>query len=141
MSKKHGWLSRYSYAMVIGWAAGVAIPIVTNSYILKQLYPVVAPFQDAAGGSSAAAFSGAWFQEVAFPVIGALILMAGTVSVLFYFFFSVEHKRAAGAVSKLGILFLKVSFGASFGYTVMGRVSLLVGRVQFLLFDWLKISK
>jgi hypothetical protein len=30
-----------------------------------------------------------------------------------------------------------VSFGASYGYTVMARVSLLIGRVMFLLDDWL----
>jgi hypothetical protein len=29
-----------------------------------------------------------------------------------------------------------VSFGASYGYTVMARVSLLVGRVMFLLDNW-----
>jgi len=32
-----------------------------------------------------------------------------------------------------------VSFGASFGYTVMGRMSLLIGRVMFLMRDWLGI--
>ena len=30
-----------------------------------------------------------------------------------------------------------VSFGASFGYTVMGRVSLLIGRLTFLVNAWL----
>jgi hypothetical protein len=30
-----------------------------------------------------------------------------------------------------------VTFGASFGYTVMARISLLTGRVQYLLRDWL----
>ena len=37
-----------------------------------------------------------------------------------------------GRISKIGIVFLMVGFGASFGYTVMGRVSLLIGRFQFL---------
>ena len=32
-----------------------------------------------------------------------------------------------------------ISFGASFGYTVMARVSLLLGRFQFLLGDWLHL--
>jgi hypothetical protein len=30
-----------------------------------------------------------------------------------------------------------VSFGAGYGYTVMSRISLLIGRFQFLLHDWL----
>jgi hypothetical protein len=32
----------------------------------------------------------------------------------------------------VGIWVLMVAFGASFGYTVMARISLLIGRVEFL---------
>jgi hypothetical protein len=34
-----------------------------------------------------------------------------------------------------------ISFGASFGYTVMSRVSLLIGRLHFLLSDWLGVIR
>jgi hypothetical protein len=60
--------------------------------------------------------------------------------VLTYFFFSREHEGWLGRVSKVGIVFLMVGFGASFGYTVMGRISLLIGRFQFLLEDWLRLG-
>jgi hypothetical protein len=139
LSRKHGWMSRYAYALLIGWGAGFAIPATTHSMILKQLYSAVAPLQNATKGATAQAFSSPWFWTVALPILGAAVVLIGTVAVLFYFFFSIEHKRASGVISKIGIWFLMVSFGASFGYTVMGRVSLLIGRVQFLLFDWLKL--
>jgi hypothetical protein len=58
------------------------------------------------------------------------------VSTLIFFFFSKEHKGAP-EVLRVSIYFLMVSFGASYGYTVMARVSLLIGRVMFLLDDWL----
>jgi hypothetical protein len=45
-----------------------------------------------------------------------------------YFYFSREHKGAFGRVARLGIYFLMISFGASFGFAVMGRISLLIGR-------------
>ena len=45
-----------------------------------------------------------------------------------YFYFSREHTGNFGKLSKLGIYFLMVSFGASFGFAVMGRISLLIGR-------------
>ncbi len=143
LSRKHGWLSRYSYVLIIGWGAGVGIPIAVHSYILKQLEAAVAPFQDAASSEALATgfFSGQWFFGVILPVFGAVVVVVGTVAVLFYFFFSVEHKRAGTAFSRVGILFLMAAFGASFGYTVMGRMSLLIGRMQFLLFDWLKLPK
>ena len=47
----------------------------------------------------------------------------------------VETDMEEGA--RVGIVFIMVSFGATFGYTVMARVSLLIGRVTFLIKDWL----
>jgi hypothetical protein len=70
-------------------------------------------------------------------LINSIILFAGVLSVLVYFFFSVEHKGAVGGVSKLGIYFLMLGFGAAFGYTVMGRISLLIGRFNFLIVRWI----
>ena len=59
------------------------------------------------------------------------------LSVLVYFLFSVEHKGLVGRVARLGIGVLMITFGASFGMTVMGRISLLAARLQFLFDDWL----
>jgi hypothetical protein len=60
---------------------------------------------------------------------------------LVYFFFSKEHKGVFGGTAKVGIFFLMVTFGASFGYTVMSRMSLLIGRIDFLFGDWLGLIK
>ncbi len=46
-----------------------------------------------------------------------------------------------GTGSKIGIWVIMIGFGATFGFTVMGRISLLIGRIQFLLGDWLHIIK
>ena len=54
--------------------------------------------------------------------------MIGTITGLMYFYFSREHTGNFGKLSKLGIYFLMISFGASFGFAVMGRISLLIGR-------------
>ena len=52
---------------------------------------------------------------------------------LFYFFFSVEHTGPGKVVARTGILFLMIAFGAAFGYTVMARMSLLIGRLTDLI--------
>jgi hypothetical protein len=65
--------------------------------------------------------------------------VVGLLTTLVFFFFSKEHKGALGGSARIGIYFLMVSFGASYGYTVMARVSLLIGRVMFLLRDWLGV--
>ena len=68
-------------------------------------------------------------------ILSNLLVVVGVCAGVFYFFFSKRHTGALGAVSKVGIAFLMMSFGASFGYTVMGRISLAIGRFQDLL-NW-----
>jgi len=81
-------------------------------------------------------------NEYIFAILGILqnpLTIIGLITTLIYFFFSREHKGSLGLASRIGIYFLMISFGASFGYTVMSRVSLLIGRLHFLLSDWLGI--
>jgi hypothetical protein len=68
-----------------------------------------------------------------------VLLVLGLLGTLAYFFFSMKHRGVLGGLARIGIVFLMVGFGASFGYTVMSRVSLLIGRVGFLLHDWLHL--
>jgi len=135
LSRKHGWLSRYPIALMVGWAAGLGISVTIHSFVLTQLDAAVQPIQMAMAQPVAGDLHSV--TTLVFKGLGAIFVLVGTVAVLFYFFFSVKHNRAGRSFSKVGIWFLMVSFGASFGYTVMGRISLLIGRVQFLIEEWL----
>ncbi len=119
------WLSRWSFAFIVGFGAGVSIPQTIKSIILVQTRATVQPLTLADG----------WL-----PLLTSLVVLVGVVAVLIYFFFSVEHRGPIGGVARLGVWFLMISFGASFGYTVMGRMALLVQRIEFLLKDWLRIA-
>ncbi len=114
------WLIRFPMAFVLGWASGVAIPAFFQTSIIKQMQ----------GTFLTPGMFGRW--DVA---LWALVSFIGVVCSVFYFFFSREHKGALKVASATGIVFLMVGFGASFGYTVMARMSLLIGRLQFLLRD------
>lgn len=70
--------------------------------------------------------------------LNQIIILLAVFTVLIFFFFSLEHKKFIGGVSRVGLFFIMISFGASFGYTVMARISLLIGRFQFLIDDWIK---
>jgi hypothetical protein len=72
--------------------------------------------------------------------VTVLVVFVGVVSTVTYFYFSTRRTGVVKHVSRLGILFLLAGFGATFGYTVMGRITLLIGRFQFLLRDWLGIA-
>ncbi len=118
-SSKLSWLSRISLALVIGAGAGVSIPAVMQAQIMAQMGATM----------------------VSLASINGIIIVLAISTTLIYFFFSKEHKGWLGGTAKIGIWFLMIFFGATFGYTVMSRVSLLIGRMQFLLADVLGIIK
>jgi hypothetical protein len=126
------WLSRTSFALYIGGSAGYAIPATISSQLLPQLYKTLAPFKF---NTHAPGTPWNWPAD-----INQLLILIGVFATLIFFFFSLEHKKGVGAISKVGLLFIMVGFGASFGNTVMARISLLIGRFQFLLFDWLHLK-
>jgi len=74
-------------------------------------------------------------------LLWGIVSFVGVITTLSYFFFSREQKGALKLSAKVGIWFIMIGFGASFGNTVMARVSLLIGRVQFLLTDWIHLIK
>jgi hypothetical protein len=67
----------------------------------------------------------------------SLVFIIGVYSVLVYFFFSKEQNAVTSRIARVGIWFLMVSFGAGFGFTVMGRIALLIGRLNFLILSWI----
>ena len=110
---KLGWLARWAIAYIVGMAAGLRFYGFLNSDILIQIK------------ASAIDFTSDWGT-----IINALILFIGTLTGLIYFFYSTEHKGVVGRLSRIGIYFLMIKFGASFGFAVMGRISLLIGRIN-----------
>ncbi len=74
-------------------------------------------------------------------MIAGILILVGVVSSISYFYFSREHKGALKVSANLGIWFVMIGFGATFGYTVMARVSLLIARMQFLFTDWIHLIK
>ncbi len=133
-SPKISWLSRWSMAALIGSYSGLAIIGALQGDLVAQIRANILPLYPTQGITGSGLF---YFLEV----IKNPLIILGLVATLIYFFFSREHKGAIGVASRIGIWFLMISFGASFGYTVMSRVSLLIGRLHFLLSDWLRLVR
>ena len=128
LAPKIGWISRWALAVIVGATAGLWFITYLQSNAMRQLENTIMPIQ---------AFNGGVLDW--YTTIGNLTVAIGTVTGVVYFFFSKEHKGAFGGAAKMGIWFLMITFGASFGYTVMSRMSLLIGRVDFLFSDWLRL--
>lgn len=125
---KVSWLVRIPIAIAMGYSVGAAIPAQIEADIVRQIQGTILTPQN---------FQ-AW-NAGSIGVLWSIILFIGVVCTLSYFYFSREHKGVLGVTSRIGIIFIMIGFGAAFGYTVMARISLLIGRLQFLLGDWLGI--
>lgn len=122
---KVSWISRISIAFVIAVAAGVSVPNGMQATIIKQTSATIAPILPL------------WDSHVPCTnEINNLVIILGVTTVLIYFFFSIEPGKGLKAASRTGIIFIMIFFGAQFGYTVMGRISLVIDRVWFMLKDW-----
>lgn len=136
---KVAWISRWPIAATIGIASGLSIPVTIQASITTQLrmaaqLPI--DFMQALHGG-VERLPG--FTNVVLWQVGVPVLILGTICALTYFFFSVPHRGIVGKAASVGVWVLMVGFGASFGYTVMARLSLFIGRVLFLLRDWLDV--
>lgn len=130
---KGGSISIWTLAFIIGTTAGMRLTASIESDILAQISAAASPLVvlgPAEGGGNRIE----WLASLA-----NLVGVVGVLTVLTYFFFSVEHKGVVGKTARVGIWFLMITFGASFGLTVMGRITLLSQRFEFLFKDWLGI--
>ena len=141
LSARVSWLGIFPLAFVVGTFAGLRFVQNVESDLLAQVATMFEPLvvvkhQVLAGADAAVAAPIDWAGSIG-ASLSALLILVGVLSVLAYFFFSLEHKGALGRTAKVGIWYLMITFGASFGFTVMGRIALLAARLEFLFDDWL----
>ena len=124
------WMVRIPIGILMGYYTALAVPAVIEGQLFPQMKDTIltgAVFDSTQGG-------GLW------PGVEAVLILIGVLTTLTYFFFSKEHKGWLKGSAQTGIVFVMVAFGASFGFTVMARVSLAIGRFVFLMKDWLGIA-
>jgi hypothetical protein len=120
-SKKYFWIYRIPVSTVVGTGIGLAMAGLIRSQFIDQIVQTIAlpnPKAELISGSH--------------PV-NMVIIAIGTVGTLLFFIFTAEQKGPLLYASHVGRWTMMVAFGAAFGFTVMARMSLLIGRMQFLL--------
>jgi hypothetical protein len=116
------WLSRFPVAIMVAIVSAAQIRGTLHAEFVSQI---------------------AATTELNILELSDLIFLIGVVTVATYFLYlkRLRESRVLSATSRIGRYFLMVAFGASLGTTVMGRYSLLIGRLQFLFGDWIKLIK
>lgn len=124
--KPIAWLARYTISFNLGIGTGYVLSKDMKPFFVDQVK---------------ATFLKLWGVSDWWKLLSNWIFVVGVVTSLVYFLFTLQKKGVQGHVSMIGRVVMMVAFGAAFGNTVMARVALFLGRMQFLLIDWLGIVK
>jgi hypothetical protein len=114
-----GWLRRIPIAFIVGVGAGIAIRSAVIENFVKQIAATVMPLNS----------------------INNILIVLGVLTVLSYFFFTFRSTPSLKVSSELGKWLIMITFGASFGNAAMGRISLLIGRIDFMFREWIHLIR
>ncbi|MFP3951813.1 MAG: hypothetical protein ACLFVP_06735 [Candidatus Bathyarchaeia archaeon] len=120
-SREHFYLYRIPLSIVVGTGIGLALRTVIFSQFIEQIK----------GQISLPLFVPGDFTTT----ISNIIIAITTPCVLMYFWFTGASREEApmSYISTIARYTMMAGFGSAFGYTVLTRYSLFIGRAQFLL--------
>jgi len=124
------WLATWSLAFLFGLGIALSVGGALVGILVPQLAATMLSLNPNVGLV-------AWVNN--------FLIVVGTISALLYFTYTTRPDspvgRAVSLFASIGKWVLLVAFGAILGTTVLSRVSLLIGRVQFLLEDFPQVLR
>jgi len=115
------WLARIPMSLTVGYGVGFTLGYTPLSLINQVCDNFIQ-------------FSGKTFGVT----LNNVLFFVLSMSALAYFFFTVSREKyGLSTIATLGRYCIVIALGVSYGSTVQGRISLLLGRLQFLFKDWL----
>jgi hypothetical protein len=113
--RRDAWISRWPLALIVGIYAALKMTGETQARLVQQIRETMVSLWPA----------DATFVELA----GRYVLVFGLICVLVHFLFTVKRTRTLAGFSRMGVIVLMLAFGARFGYSVLGRIALLIQRI------------
>jgi hypothetical protein len=113
------WLARFPMAVLVGIGVGLTVRGTITSDIVNQINATLVPINS----------------------IDNFLIFFGVLTVLMFFYFTRKDTNPVFNYSGIfGRYVMMIAFGALFGNAAMGRMSLMIGRIRFLLIDWLGVA-
>jgi hypothetical protein len=132
-----GVLANWGVAFVVGVGSALALAGALSGTLLPQVTASAVPLAGSTGNVGA----GADWASIA----GNLVLVVGVLATLSYFYFTATRQSVEGRLLRgagfIGKYTMMVAFGALFASLTLSRLSLLIGRLYFLLGDWLGVIR
>lgn len=116
--RRYSWVARWPMAFLMGIGAALSMKAIESDFV-RQIQATL----------------------ISWNTINNVVIVLGTALALCYFFFTFKPNVVTDNAAKLGRWVLMLTFGAAFGNSVQGRLSLLISQMQFMLRDWLHVIK
>lgn len=119
-SKQWAPWSRLPIAVMVGAGAALTIRGELSASVVKQIQNTM----------------------LSLDTLDNILLVVGVVCTISYFFFITKVRvKFIEQTAMIGRWTMMIAFGAAFGNTIMARVSLVIGRLEFLFGRWIPIIK
>ncbi|MFX0204456.1 MAG: hypothetical protein ACFFDT_00645 [Candidatus Hodarchaeota archaeon] len=125
VSKEYRWYSRYPTAIMLGIGTGLTVRTIPRAQIVDQIALTLTPFT----GDLLVDFS-------------SIIILIGVIAGMFYFLFDVRitDNIYGRNLIKLGAVFVGTAWGVGWASNILGRGSVLLDRIVFILYEWLQLG-
>lgn len=124
ISKRYGYLARISMGIMVGTTLGAAIRVMVQNQIIDQILPVISVNWLSIGNLG--------------EFIGTFYAWIGLIAGLTYFLFTTtwirgQSRRGYDLLARGGQIVMLMFIAAQFANTTMGRQSIFIERIYFLL--------
>ena len=129
MFRPNSWAPRWPLAIMVGVYAALKMTGETQS---KFVILLGEQFNKALYDPAALSWSEAprLEQTGLYFTFARLVFVTGLICALGHFMFTLRRTKGLQAVSRIGVITLMITFGSMFGFTVLGRIALLIERVN-----------
>lgn len=116
-SDKYRWMSRYSVGTLVGVSLGVRVVALLVPRLLNQVIATITPPT----------------THAAIDWLNFVFVSIGTICALSYFLLTHEHEKQLKIPTQIGRWLIMIGLGAMFGNTVLFRMAMLSGRVEYIM--------
>jgi hypothetical protein len=128
-SKNYGYLARIPVAFIVGSGLAVASYGIISTNIMSNNLTAVTNY--------------IFINKDPFTAFTNILNMVALITAIYYFYFTGGKRQETQPftwINKLGRYSIMIYMGANFGNVILSRNSLIIGRLQFLLYQWLGLS-
>jgi len=123
LSRKYAWISKYPTSFQLGVGVGVTTVAMLRAQIIDQLGFTVTDLFKA---------------RMSLELFNAIVVLIAVVTVISYFFFTLEHKGVVGYSAYIGRVFIMASTAVLWAGDYMWAMAMMAGILSFLVNDFVK---